>query len=165
MHLGHESMMKRMEEICVALNKCLKHMLSHSDHYAIKPHNPPIETSPSLQPIKLPYPSLSESSIDPSYHPVNPTSSPPSPLCLAIITQTHSLNQTIVTPPPIISSFPKKSYHQGYVEVQAPAKYGPKQHLNQATLKEKLQVATQNQIHMLNPHRVPERTWKPNNKS
>jgi hypothetical protein len=89
------------------MNKCFKHTLSHDDHYSIKPHNPTIEASPSPQPVTLPYPSLSESSIDSSYHLVNLTSSPPSPLCLAIITQTHSLNQTIVTPTPIIPSFPK----------------------------------------------------------
>jgi hypothetical protein len=54
--------------------------LNTIDYYSIKPHNPTIEASPSLQPVTLPYSSLSESSIYSSYHLVNPISSPPSPL-------------------------------------------------------------------------------------
>jgi len=94
--------------------------LSHDDHYSIKPNNPTIEASPSPQPVTLPYPSLSESSIDSSYQLVNPTTSPRSPPCLAIITQWHRpihSTKPLFPPPPIIPSFLKKSYHQGYLEV------------------------------------------------
>jgi hypothetical protein len=82
MRVGQESMMKRMKEICVAMKKCLKHTLSHDDHYSIKPHDPTIKSSPSPQAVTLPHPSLLETFIDSSYQLVNPTSSLPRSITL-----------------------------------------------------------------------------------